>query len=64
MKLRIRQTAGATLAGLTLLMALVGVDTISSKYELAGKIIAVMVTACLVALIDFRGPGRHRRGGN
>lgn len=63
MKLRIRQIAGLTLAGLTIGLALVGMETLLEANEAIGKAIGLAVVACLLvaSFLTDTGKGRHQK---
>ena len=63
MKLRIKQGAGLIAAGITLGLALVGYETLTEMYPQGGKILGLIVLACIAAGLLDTSTGRHKKGG-
>ena len=62
MKLRLKQAAGATLAGLVLMFALAGHQALEQVNHYAANGAAIVALACLFAGLLDTGTGRHKRG--
>lgn len=63
MKLRIKQGAGLIAAGITLGLALTGYETLTEMYPQGGKIVGLIVLACIAAGLLDTSTGRHKKGG-
>ena len=62
MKLRLKQAAGATLAGVVLMFALAGHQALEQVNHYAANGAALVALACLFAGLLDTGTGRHKRG--
>ena len=62
MKLRLKQAAGATLAGLVLMFALAGHQALEQVNHYAANGAALVALVCLFAGLLDTGTGRHKRG--
>ena len=62
MKLRLKQAAGATLAGLVLMFALAGHQALEQVNHYAANGAALVALVCLFAGLLDTGTGRHKKG--
>jgi hypothetical protein len=63
MKIRLKQAAGATLAGLVLMFALAGHQALEQVNHYAANGAALVALVCLFAGLLDTGTGRHKKGG-
>jgi len=63
MKLRLKQAAGATLAGLVLMFAIAGHQALEQVNHYAANGAALVAIACVFAGLLDTGTGRHKKGG-